>query len=62
LHESSVQALPSLQFMAAPLAHEPAEQASPVVQGFPSSQLAPSVLAGFEHTPVAVLQVPATWH
>jgi hypothetical protein len=32
------------------------------VQALPSEQDAPSALTGFEHTPVAVLQVPAVWH
>jgi hypothetical protein len=27
-----------------------------------SSQVVPSALAGFEHTPVDVLQTPAVWH
>jgi hypothetical protein len=40
----------------------PEWQASVCVQALPSLHAAPSALAGFEHTPVAVLQVPATWH
>jgi len=32
------------------------------VQGFPSLQEAPFALAGFEHAPVAGLQLPASWH
>jgi hypothetical protein len=32
------------------------------VQAFPSLQLAPSVLFGFEQTPVPVLHVPTSWH
>jgi hypothetical protein len=32
------------------------------VQAFPSLQVVPFAAPGFEHAPVAVLQVPATWH
>jgi hypothetical protein len=32
------------------------------VQALPSSQPVPSALLGFEQTPVAWSQVPATWH
>jgi hypothetical protein len=32
------------------------------VQGLPSLHVAPSDFAGFEHTPVVVLQLPAVWH
>jgi hypothetical protein len=32
------------------------------VHAFASLQVVPSGEAGFEHTPVCVLQVPATWH
>jgi hypothetical protein len=32
------------------------------VQAFPSLQSVPSGAAGFEHSPVPVLQTPATWH
>ena len=35
---------------------------SPVVQALPSLQALPLTLAGFEHVPVAGLQVPAVWH
>jgi len=35
---------------------------SPVVQALPSLQALPLTLAGFEHVPVAGLQVPAMWH
>jgi len=38
LHESSVQALPSLQFTGGPSTHNPPEQVSFVVQALPSSQ------------------------
>jgi hypothetical protein len=37
-------------------------QVSVEVQALPSLQLVPLDFAGFEHTPVAVLQMPATWH
>jgi hypothetical protein len=43
-------------------AHAPATQTSVRVQAFPSLQLAPSALGGFEQRPVAGLHVPATWH
>ena len=32
------------------------------VHAFPSLQLVPLLAFGFEHRPVLVLQVPATWH
>jgi hypothetical protein len=37
-------------------------QVSVCVQAFPSLQAVPFALAGFEQTPVDVLQVPAVWH
>jgi hypothetical protein len=37
-------------------------QVSVWVQALPSLQVVPLVLAGFEHTPVPVLQVPTSWH
>jgi hypothetical protein len=40
----------------------PAWQVSPVVQALPSLHDVPFVAAGFEHTPVEGLHVPATWH
>src|SRR5207248_1128480 len=40
----------------------PAWQVSVCVQALPSSQGAPSGLAGLLHAPVAGLQVPAAWH
>ncbi|MDQ2653408.1 MAG: hypothetical protein M3Z20_10245 [Chloroflexota bacterium] len=42
--------------------HAPFWQASSLVQGSPSSQLAPLALAGFVHSPVAGSQTPASWH
>ena len=45
-----------------PPEHVPAWQLSPMVHALPSSQPAPLALFGFEHAPVAALQVPATWH
>src|SRR5947207_100554 len=40
----------------------PLSQVSVCVQALPSLQAVPSALGGFEHTPVLVLQVPASWH
>jgi hypothetical protein len=40
----------------------PAWQVSVWVQALPSLHEVPSVFAGFEHTPVALLHVPAVWH
>ena len=40
----------------------PLWQVSVCVQALPSLHVVPSVLGGFEHTPVLVLQVPASWH
>src|SRR5437667_12636310 len=37
-------------------------QVSVCVQALSSLQAVPSALGGFEHTPVLVLQVPASWH
>ena len=51
------------QVTAGPPVQTPATQVSlPVVQAFPSSHLAPSALAGFEHMPVVGSQVPPVWH
>ena len=43
-------------------AQTPPVQTSVVVLGLPSSHVVPFVAFGFEHTPVAGLHVPATWH
>jgi len=40
----------------------PAWQVSDCVQRLPSSHAAPLAAAGFEHTPVAGLHAPVTWH
>src|SRR5439155_1035015 len=40
----------------------PLWQVSVCVQALPSLHAVPSIVAGFEHAPVAGLQVPATWH
>jgi hypothetical protein len=40
----------------------PAWQESDCVQALPSVHEEPSAFAGFEHTPVPVLHVPAEWH
>jgi hypothetical protein len=42
--------------------HAPPAQASVVVQPFASLQAVPSGAAGFEHSPVPGLHVPAMWH
>src|SRR2546428_548263 len=42
--------------------HAPAGQVSVRVQALPSSQGAPSALAGLLQVPVAGLQAPAAWH
>src|SRR2546427_795162 len=42
--------------------HTPLSQVSVCVQALPSLQAVPSALGGFEHMPVLVLQVPASWH
>src|SRR5438093_2668162 len=42
--------------------HAPPEHVSGLVQASPSSQGVSLALAGLEHWPVPVLQVPATWH
>ena len=40
----------------------PAWQVSVCVQALPSLQVVPFAFAGFEHTPVEVLQIPSVWH
>src|SRR5438034_1268517 len=40
----------------------PLWQLSVCVQALPSLQALPLAFAGFEHVPVAGLQVPAAWH
>src|SRR5216110_1880620 len=42
--------------------HTPLSQVSVRVQASPSLQAVPLVFGGVEHTPVLVLQVPASWH
>jgi hypothetical protein len=42
--------------------HDPFWQVSVWVHAFPSLQVVPLALFGFEHTPVAGLQVPGVWH
>ena len=59
---SVVQGLLSSHVTADPAWQDPPPQVSPVVQAFPSLHVVPFALAGFEQTPVAVLQVPALWH
>src|SRR5438093_182247 len=48
--------------MGFPPVHTPLWQVSDRVQALPSVHALPSGLAGFEHAPVAGLQVPASWH
>jgi hypothetical protein len=43
-------------------AHAPLVHTSPVVHALPSLHAVPFAAVGFEHAPVVVLQVPATWH
>ena len=52
----------AVQVLAVPPPQTPLVHVSAVVQAFPSSQVAPSALAGFEHIPVDAAQVPAVWH
>ena len=52
----------ALQLTAVPLAHAPAWQVSPCVHALLSLHAVPFGAAGFEHAPVLVLHVPATWH
>ena len=42
--------------------HVPLTHASIWVHAFPSVHAVPSVAAGWEQIPVAVSQVPASWH
>jgi hypothetical protein len=50
------------QTVGVPEMQVPPVQTSPTVQALPSLQVVPSVALGFEHLPVVVSQVPATWH
>src|SRR5438876_200527 len=45
-----------------PPVHTPASHVSVCVHALPSLHDVPSVLAGFEQTPVPVLQTPTAWH
>jgi hypothetical protein len=45
-----------------PPVHTPLAHVSVRVHALPSLQTVPSAAAGFEQTPLAVLQVPAAWH
>jgi hypothetical protein len=58
LQPSVVQAMPSSQGVGEP-PHTPPVHASDVVQALPSLHDVPFAFAGFEQTPVPVLQVPA---
>jgi hypothetical protein len=62
LHASTVHGLPSSTGVAAPDWQAPDWQTSPVEQALPSLQEVPLAASGLEHAPVAVSQVPATWH
>ena len=59
-HASAVHGLLSSTGTAEPGTQAPAWQASPAVQALLSLHVVPFDLVGFEHTPVAALQVPAT--
>jgi hypothetical protein len=61
LQVSVVQVLLSLQLTGSEPAHAPDWHESVCVHAFPSEQGAPLGAFGFEHTPVAVLQVPTRW-
>jgi hypothetical protein len=50
------------QTFGVPGVQRPAWQVSPVVQALPSLQGVAFGAVGFEQTPVAGTQVPATWH
>src|SRR5438309_455197 len=52
----------AVHIAAMPAVHAPPWQVSVAVQALWSSHAAPSVLLGFEHSPVAGLHVPASWH
>ncbi len=45
-----------------PGVHAPSWHVSPIVHALASVHDVPSDAAGFEHSPVAVSHVPATWH
>src|SRR5437868_5261018 len=63
LHVPAVwQVSSAVQVTAVPPVQLPVWQVSLVVHLFPSSQVVPSALLGFEHVPVAGLHVPAAWH
>jgi len=58
-----LQTFPSLvQVVVVPTWHDPFWQLSPTVHALPSVHDDPFARSGFEQTPVAGLQVPATWH
>jgi hypothetical protein len=59
---SSVHGLLSSQITRLDPTHTPPEHVSVCVQRFPSLQVEPLALFGFEQTPVPVLQVPTSWH
>jgi hypothetical protein len=58
-HESAVQGLPSSVATGLPGVQLPTLHTSPDVHRLLSEQVVPSLLAGFEQTPVLLLQVPA---
>src|SRR5204863_15039 len=51
-----------VQVIAVPTHRPLPSQVSLKEQASPSSHGAPSALAGFEHSPVAGLHMPASWH
>jgi hypothetical protein len=62
LQVSVVHALVSLQTTTAPPLHAPPPHVSLCVHASPSVHAVPSFAFGFEQTPVAGAQTPATWH
>ena len=56
------QASPATQVTGLDPVHAPLWHVSVWVHAFPSLHVVPFAAAGFEHAPVAGLQVPATWH
>jgi hypothetical protein len=60
--ETVVHGVAAGQTTGLPPVHAPLWQVSVCVHALPSLHGVPLALLGLEHTPVAGLQVPATWH